>query len=146
MDNDYAIDYDAILRTVARAEVISFRFLTVPDRLLIDNRFSEVDAPMMKLVPRVATAEERFRSLKALRPRFKLPKKISSIWWPRYIDALVEHGIWDAIVARIVANGYAQAEQECAALLAELRRIEREELHRAIAGEGYRTLWPAARA
>lgn len=145
MDNEYHLDFDQILNTIRNAEVVAFRFVTVPMRLLIDNRSSEVDAPMVKLVPKVASAEERFKSLKMLRPRFKLPNKISAIWWPRYVASLEETGVWDAIVKRIADAGYADAAAECASVLAELKRMEREEIANAIAGEGYRTLWPAAR-
>ena len=99
MDTEYHLDYDAILKTVREADVIAFRFVTVPMRLLIDNRFTEADPPMVKLVPPAGSAEERFKSLKMLRPRFRLPQKISAIWWPRYINGLVETGVWDAIVA-----------------------------------------------
>lgn len=145
MDNAYPIDYGQILRTVESAEVVAFRFVTVPMRLLIDNRFSDVDPPMVKLVPRVTSAEERFKSLKALRPRFKLPSKISAVWWPRYINSLEESGIWDAIVKRVEGNGYPEIAASCAEILSELRRMEHEEMTNAIAGEGYRTLWPVAR-
>ena len=145
MDNEYHLDFDQILSTIRNAEVVAFRFVTVPMRLLIDNRSSEVDAPMVKLVPKVASAEERFKSLKMLRPRFKLPNKISAIWWPRYVASLEETGVWDAIVKRIADAGYPDAAAECADLLSELKRMEREEIANAIAGEGYRTLWPAAR-
>ncbi|MDP9238377.1 MAG: hypothetical protein M3P30_13470 [Chloroflexota bacterium] len=145
MDNMYHLDYGAILKTVREAEVVAFRFVTVQERLLLDNRHSEVDPPMVKLVPQVNSAEERFKSLKMLRPRFKLPPKISAIWWPRYIDSLVETGVWDAIVQRIVDNGYPAAAGECDEILRELRRMERAELLNAIGGEGYRTLWPVAR-
>jgi hypothetical protein len=145
MDNEYHLDYDAILKTVRSADVITIRFVTVPSRLLVDNRFSEVDAPLVKLVPKVSSAEERFKSLKVLRPRFKLPQKISAIWWPRPVEALRERGIWDAIVQRIVDNGYPDAARECDELLEELRRMERMEVVNAISGEGYQTLWPATR-
>jgi hypothetical protein len=145
MDNQYQLDYDEIIRTVRTAEVVTFRFVTVQERLLIDNRFTEVDAPLVKLVPKVSSAEERFKSLKMLRPRFKLPAKISAIWWPRYVDGLVERGIWDAIVQRIVQNGFPAAAGECDELLAELRQRERREVADAIAGDGYQTLWPAKR-
>ena len=145
MDNVYHLDYDAILKTVRNAEVVAFRFVTVPERLLIDNRFSEMDPPMVKLVPKVSSAEERFKSLKMLRPRFRLPAKISAIWWPRYINGLVESGVWEAVVRRIVDNGFPEAARECEGLLDELRRMERMEMLNAIGGEGYRTLWPAAR-
>jgi hypothetical protein len=145
MDNIYDLDYEAILRTVRAADVVAFRFVTVPERLLIDNRISESEGPMVKLVPRVNSAEERFKSLKMLRPRFRLPKKISAIWWPRYIGGLVESGIWDAIADRLANNGFADTAQACDAILCELRRMERIEMANAIGGEGYRTLWPASR-
>ena len=145
LDNSYHLDYTTILKTVREADVVAFRFVTVPMRLLIDNRCSEVDAPMAKLVPRAASAEERFKSLKMLRPRFKLPNKISAIWWPRYIEGLVDSGVWPAIVDRIVASGFDGAAAECDALLHELRQLERAEMVNAIDGEGYRTLWPVAR-
>ena len=145
MDNEYQVDYEQILRTVETGDVVAFRFITVPMRLLIDNRFTDVDPPMVKLVPRVATAEERFKSLKVLRPRFKLPNKISAIWWPRYVNTLEESGIWPAIVRRVESNGFSDIADSCAEIIAELRRMEREEMTNAIAGEGYRTLWPVAR-
>src|SRR4030065_319255 len=52
-------------------------------------------------LPPAASAEERFRSLKRLRPRFKLPQKITSIWWPRYVNSLVDSGVWNALVERV---------------------------------------------
>lgn len=145
MDNAYHLDYEAIRKTVGKADVVMFRFMTVPMRLLIDNRFSEVDPPMVRLVPRVTSAEERFKSLKMLRPRFKLPHKISAVWWPRYIDRLDESGVWDGIVRRIVDNGFPATARECEEVLQELRRMERLEIVNAIGGEGYKTLWPATR-
>lgn len=145
MDNEYRLDYDEIMKTVRTSEVITFRFVTVPDRLLIDNRYSEIDAPLVKLVPRAASAEERFKSLKQLRPRFKLPNKISAIWWPRYVESLAESGIWEAVTKRISDAGFAEAAMSCDDLLRELAIKERAEIGNAIGGEGYRTLWPATR-
>lgn len=146
MDTEYHLDYDAIIKTVRQADVIAFRFVTVPLRLLIDNRFSDADAPMVKLVPPAGSAEERFKSLKVLRPRFRLPQRISAIWWPRYINGLIDTGVWDAITQRIIDGGHAATATECNELLRELRRMERLEMVNAIGGEGYRTLWPAGRA
>lgn len=145
MDNAYHLDYKTIRRTIRKADVVMFRFMTVPMRLLIDNRFSEVDPPMVRLVPRVESAEERFKNLKMLRPRFKLPHKISAIWWPRYVDGLEESGIWADIVQRIVDSGYPATARECEEVLQELRSMERLEIVNAIGGEGYKTLWPATR-
>jgi hypothetical protein len=145
VDNEYYLDRDAILRTVRDSEVVAFRFVTVPMRLLVDFRCTDADPPMMKLVQPAASAEERFKSLKQLRPRFKLPKKISAIWWPRYIRTLRETGVWDAIVHRIAGSGFPEMTDSCEALFEELARMERLEIVNAINGEGYRTLWPAQR-
>lgn len=141
MDNDFLLDYDEIIKTVKHAEVITFRFVIVSQRLLIDNRSSEIDPPLVKLVPRATSIEERFRELKKLRPRFRLPEKISAIWWPKYANGLVEHGIWDAVVRRISDAGFAEAARECDAVLRELKELERQELRNALTGEGYQSLW-----
>jgi hypothetical protein len=141
MDNDFFLDHSEIIKTVRNADVVTFRFVVVSQRLLIDNRSSEIDPPLVKLVQRATSVEERFRSLKQLRPRFKLPDKISAIWWPKYVDSLVEHGIWDAIVQRIEQAGFAEAAREAAGVLDELRQLEREEIRNAISGDGYQALW-----
>lgn len=146
MDNEYRLDTAEILKTLRRADVVVFRFVTVPQRLLIDFRHSDVDAPMLKLVPRAANAEDRFRSLKQLRPRFKLPDKISAVWWPRFVKRLEDQGIWEEITKRLVDDGYPATVVEAEDVLRELRDMEREEMSNAIEGEGYKTLWPAARS
>jgi len=141
MDNDFFLDYEEIKKTVKNAEVVTFRFVIVNQRLLIDNRYSEIDPPLVKLVPRATSIEERFRSLKQLRPRFRLPEKISAIWWPKFVETMVQRGVWDAIVQRIEKAGFSEAAQECESVLAELRELERQEIHNAISGEGFQAVW-----
>jgi len=141
MDNDFFLDYEEIKKTVKNAEVVTFRFVIVNQRLLIDNRYSEIDPPLVKLVPRATSIEERFRSLKQLRPRFRLPEKISAIWWPKFVETMLQRGVWDAIVQRIEEAGFSEAAQGCESVLAELRELERQEIHNAISGEGFQALW-----
>ena len=38
MDNDFTLDYGEIIKTVRNADVLTFRFVIVSERLLIDNR------------------------------------------------------------------------------------------------------------
>lgn len=141
MDNDYELDFGEIIETLRTAEVVTVRFLTISERLLIDNRHSEIDPPLVKLVPRVRSAEERFRSLKELRPRFHLPDKITSISWPKHVHSLVDHGVWSAIVERMVEAGFPRAAQQCEQVFEELLRLEQQEVRNAILGEGYQSLW-----
>src|SRR5438874_3605524 len=82
MDNDYALDIDQIIRTIESAEVVTFRFMLLEKRLLIDNRTNEIDGPMARLVNRVGSSEERFRSIRRMRPGFGLPDKLTAILLP----------------------------------------------------------------
>jgi hypothetical protein len=141
MDNDFPLDYAEIIKTVQTADVITFRFVTIHDRLLIDNRSSEIDPPLVKIVPRATSVSERFRALKKLRPRFKLPDKISAIWWPKTVGALAEHGIWEAVVTRIADAGFTQAAEESERVLAELKEQETTEVRNAIVGQEYQAIW-----
>ncbi len=142
LDNTYHIDRDEIIKAVQTADVITFRFPTVPDRLLIDNRFTEVDPPLVRLVEPAGSVEERFKSLKKLRPRFRLPDKINAIAWPLTVRALKETGVWDAMMERIHDAGFHDASDRYAWVLRDLMARERRELAAAVrGGERYQSLW-----
>ena len=141
MDNDYVLDLDEILRTIATADVLRIRFLLLDKRLLIDNRINEVEGPLVRLVPRLGSSEESFRNLKRMRPRFPLPDRMTAIWWPKYVETLCTTGIWQALVKRIAASGFTEAVQDCEEVLQELRAMERQEIRNAISGEGFQTIW-----
>ncbi|MGA2286154.1 MAG: hypothetical protein ABSG55_07795 [Dehalococcoidia bacterium] len=141
MDNDYELNVAEIVQTVETAEVLTLRFVVISRRLLIDTRYTPIDGPLLKLVAPVKTAEERFRSLKQLRPRFRIPNKICSVWWPKHIDSLASSGIWPAIARRIIDSGSPGAPQLCEDVFRELLDLEQEEIRNAILGKGYQALW-----
>ena len=144
MDNDLPIDVDEIIRTLRTADVVTMRFHLFDKRLLIDNRTNEIDGPMVRLVERAGSAEERFRSLRRLRPRFRLPERLTAIWWPKYVDTLETSGIWQALVQRMAESGFPDSVRDCQRVLAELRELERQEIRNAITGESYQTRWSRA--
>ncbi len=141
MDNDYAINLEEILRTIDTAEVLRVRFLLLDKRLLIDTRFNDVEGPLLKIVPRAGSSEETFRSLKRLRPRFALPERMTAIWWPKYIDTLRTSGVWNGIVEKVSESGYESSVKQCDEILEELIQLERQEIHNAITGKGFQTIW-----
>jgi len=141
MDNDFVIDLDAILDAIDNADVITIRFLIVPHRLLIDARHSEREGPLVKVVPRARSLEERFKTIKKLRPRFRLPDKISAVWWPKRVEGLVSAGVWERVVKRVSDSGFPDAAEECERVLHDLICEERAEIHNAVAGAGYQSLW-----
>jgi len=142
VDNEFAIDLPQILEIVNNADVIIFRFWVVHQRLLFDARYSESEGPLVKVVPRARSAGERFRAIKELRPRFRLPDKITAIWWPRSVRSLITTGVWDAICQRVARTGSLQSLEQCREALSELLRLERTETIHAILGhDSYHTLW-----
>ena len=140
MSDDYGVDLDEILRVIDRAAVLIVRFEVLEPRLLVDFRADPPDTPIIQLVDRVNSAEERFRHLKSLRPKLPLPERILSFPWPRAVRAFDESGIWEKITERLISLGadpdHIQSIQQ------QLLDGERAVTIAAITGgEGFRTIW-----
>jgi hypothetical protein len=141
MNDDPFVNLDEVVQTIQSADVVVFRFAYLSQRLLLDYRSQEMDPPLVKVVPPAENAEERFRSLKQLRPRLRLPEKISAIHWPKMVGSLADRGVWDAIVGRVEEIGFPEAAEGYRGVLDELRELERQEAQHALQGEGYQALW-----
>ena len=105
MGVDYGIDLDEVRRVIDDAEVLVIRFSVTDRRLLVDTRSNEHAGPMVKVVPPARSAEERFRAIKMLRPRFRVPQRVVTFQWPRHARAMEEAGVIDHLTRRIVATG-----------------------------------------
>ncbi|MGI8553172.1 MAG: hypothetical protein ACR2PL_20655 [Dehalococcoidia bacterium] len=141
MDNDFQLDLNEVVRVIREADVVLLRFTIVQQRLLLDARFSNADGPLLKIVPRVGSARERFRELKQLRPRFPLPERITAIVWPRFIATLAKGEVWNALEQRLAASGFPHTTDLAQNTLQELLSLEHAEIRNAIRGEGYQTQW-----
>ena len=141
LDSDYRIDVSEVIRNIDGAEVVALYFPLLRRTLLMDLRTNEIDGAMIRVVPMANTPEERFQSLVKMRPRFRKPDSIVIIPWPKYVASIVDLGIWDHIVRRYADTGSPTAVRECERCLRELTKLEREEIHRAITGENYETMW-----
>ncbi len=143
MDSDYRVDISEINRTIDLADVVALYFPFLRKTLLMDGRTNGIDGPLIKVVPMASSAEERFRELVRLRPRFAKPEGITIIPWPKYVASLVRLDVWDHIVRRFIETGPPDIVRQCESCLQELYKVEREEIRRAITGENYETLWDA---
>jgi hypothetical protein len=141
VDFDYRLDLSEIMRVVETAEVVALYFPLVRKTLLIDGRTSDLDGPMVRVVPMVSTPDERLRSLRQLRPRFPRPDSITIIPWPKYIASLESLGIWERIVGRFINAAAPEGVRQCDAAYQELLALEREEVLHAIKGNDYKPLW-----
>ena len=141
MDFDFQLDLEEVARSLETSEVVAIYFPFLRKTLLIDARSSAVDPPMAKVVEMVATPEERFQSVRELRPRFPRPESLVLIPWPKYVESLVRLKIWERVVARFVNLGFPETVRQCEACYQELVGLEKEEMRRALAGENYKSLW-----
>lgn len=143
--DDYGLDMGEVTRVIDSAQVLVIRFAILDKRLLIDARTNEQDGPLIAVVPKAGSVEERFKALKKLRPRFPLPEKILSFMWPRHVDTFRAAGLCDRIQARLVSLGGEDMASKCEAAFTELARDERAEVFSAIrGGDGYQTIWQRA--
>lgn len=141
MNGDFAINIDEIKRQIAKAEVFSLYFPFLSQTLLVDTRLTAEHGPFIRVLPMVSSIEERLWSLKKMRPYLPRPRSMVAIPWPRYVAALERVGIWQEVVRRLCATGFAGIEHECQEVFARLLQLEQEEMMNAITGAGYRTLW-----
>jgi hypothetical protein len=146
MDNDYSVDLGDIVSTIRSHDVLVMRFVAAGQRLLLDFRATELDGPLIKVVPPVRSVEERYRELRQIRPRLDLPEKIVAIWWPRFTTSLRTTGVWDEVMRRVSDCGHPDAVRRAEDALDELVGIERAHQRAAITGEGFKTLWSTSRA
>lgn len=146
MNGDLEPDLREILRSIDTAEVLAVFFPLLGKTLLVDARFDGTEGPLIKVVAMVGSVEERYKSLKKLRPRFPRPEGITIVPWPRYIESLRRLGVWDQLVQRMVSLGQVAAVQACGEAYQELLRLERLEVVGAIKGQGYHTLWEGGKA
>jgi hypothetical protein len=140
--DEFGMDLDEVMEVIDTAEVLVIRFAILDKRLLIDARHDEVDGPLVKLVPKTSSVEERFRSLRELRGRFPLPEKIVSFTWPRQVETFRIAGLWSRIVDRLIASGHKGVKEQCEAVFGELVDEEKAEVMTAIrGGPSYQSLW-----
>jgi hypothetical protein len=139
---DYGLDMDEVGKVIDSADVLVVRFAILDKRLLIDARTNGQEGPLITVVTKAGSVEERFKSLKKLRPRFPLPEKIMSFMWPRHVDTFRQSGLAQRITSRLVSIGGDEMVDRCKKALDSLAREERAEVVAAISGgEGYQTLW-----
>jgi len=145
MDSEFGIDIEEIRRVVDEAEVFIVRFPRIERRLLIDARSATDDPPMIRIVPRVSSAAERYRHLQELRPDMQLPEQITVFTWPRQALAMRDLGIWQRIEERLVELGGPDLALACDDVLKSLVSAERREVAAAIrGGDGFETVWERA--
>ncbi|MCA9822197.1 MAG: hypothetical protein KC482_04555 [Dehalococcoidia bacterium] len=146
MPDDYGVELEEVFEIIEASEVLIVRFHLFSRRLLVDYRARPGQPPVIRVVAPAESIEERFRSIKEMRPNFALPEKVMSFYWPRTIRVLEESGTWGRIAGRFVAVGGDDVSDEADIALRELQALERLEVAEAIrGGHQYQTMWERQR-
>ncbi|MBE7518923.1 MAG: hypothetical protein HS107_06715 [Thermoflexaceae bacterium] len=144
MDNDFSVDLADVASAIRTNDVIAIRFVVVGQRLLLDFRATAIDPPLVKMVEPVKSIEERYATLKLLRPRFPAPERIVALWWPRFARSLETTGTWNLVLERVSETGHPAAVRDAEDALRELVALEEAQQRAAVQGAGFRTLWSAS--
>ena len=147
MSEEFGVDLDQVFKVIDSADVLVVRFHLIDKRLLIDFRISQKAGPFISVVARAESLEDRFRSIKRLRPEFPIPDRVQHFPWPRSVGVLLAAGVWQRIVDRLSALGDDETTDACGRVMEELVALERAEVFGAIRGaDHYQTLWERQRA
>jgi hypothetical protein len=143
MDSDsYShINREALARSIAEADHLLFRFATVASRLFVDFRVGADLEPGIHVLPPVNSLAERVASIRRVRPQAPLPDRLYVIAIPARVRGLDRTGALDAIRRRLAQLEAFTQVTELELAYEQLLAFEREEIRRAITGDGYRTLW-----
>jgi hypothetical protein len=142
MSDEFGVDLDEVFKVIDAADVLIVRFHIIEKRLLVDFRTKPDVLPLITLVPKAESVEDRFRSIKKMRPEFAFPEKVMSFHWPRSMPVLLASGVWQHLSNRIGALGDDETTEQCGKVMDQLILEERREVFGAIRGAAhYQTLW-----
>lgn len=141
-ENGVLIDLEEVAKVVDTCDVFTVGFRMFLERVIIDTRETEDVGPLMRVVEPVATVEERFHWLGRERSAFPAPERFAFFVWPHSLEFFESSGLGQRIGDRLRAPERPEVARMADEALEELRRLERQAVQQALAGEGYRSLWP----
>ena len=141
MDEDFDNDIETVKSKISNAEVLSLFFPMLRSSLIIDYRCDETNKTFVKIMPMAASPQERLRTIRRLRPGLPKLRSLTLIPWPRYIDSLIDHGIWDLLTKKFEDLVQDDSVVEIKKIFLELKHLEGLEYASIIKGENFHTLW-----
>lgn len=145
MDGSFDLDLDALRGSLASTEHLLIRFGPISERLFLDFRASAGDGPGVFVLEQVSSFAERVATIRRVRPGLPAPERLHVVTWPLRVGALERLGVLAAVRARLASMDAFSVLPMLEAAYEALIELERAETQHAISGEGYHTLWPAAR-
>jgi len=140
-ENGVLVDFDEITRLVTTADVFTVAFSNFPERLIVDTRSNDIEAPLVQVVEPARSARDRMNWLSRRRPSLGTPETFSFFAWPHSPGFMVQSGVWDRIRNR-VEEGESQVSVQCDLAITALLNLDRDATFAVLRGEHCLTLWP----
>ena len=141
-DNGVMVDFEEIGKVVIQSDVFVLGFAHFTERLLVDARSNQKEAPLIQVVEPAASGPERLNWLHRRRPSLGRPLSLTFIGWPHSPNLLVDSGVWDRIRARVGADTEPEVRAECDVALRQLQNLDMSATRAILKGENCSDLWP----
>jgi hypothetical protein len=141
-ENGVLVDFDEIKKLVDSADVFTVGFSTFSERLVVDSRSNEREAPMVQVVEPARGARERLIWLNRRRPSLGTPQSFSFFAWPHSPTFMVQSGVWESIRDRVEAFEGTAVGLQCDTAMRELISLERQAVVAVLRGDHCLQLWP----
>jgi hypothetical protein len=142
VDGPHEFDLATLRSSVQTVDHLLVRFAPLAERLLLDFRTSEGSGPGVALLPQVSSFTERLKTIEDARPGFPRPERIHVVTWPLRVASLERLGVLETVRGRLAEMDAFDVIASVDATYERLLDLERDEIRRAIEGNGYHTIWP----
>ena len=141
-ENGVLVDFEEITKVIETAEVFVVGFSNFQERLIVDTRHNDNETPLVQVVKPSTGARQRLQWLKRRRPTLGEPESFIFFPWPHSAGFMVDTGVWDQMVRRVVGDYDPAVKTQCEMAIHQLQNLEREAMQAVLRGENCLTLWP----
>jgi hypothetical protein len=141
-DNGVLVDFQGMRKVIASSDVFVLGFAHFPERVLVDARRDQREAPLIQVVEPTGSAPERLIWLQRRRPSLGRPQSFSFLGWPHSPNFLVESGVWGCIRERVGADTQDDVHAQCDLALRQIQNLQTSATQAILKGEDCANLWP----
>jgi len=141
-ENGVLVDFAEIRKVIETADVFVVGFSNIPERLIVDTRWNSSEAPLVQVVEPTSGARQRLAWLKRRRPSLGEPESFIFFPWPHSAGFMVETGIWDDVIRRVVGDYDPAVKAQCDIAITQLQNLEHAATLAVLRGDNCITLWP----
>ena len=141
MDENFVSDIDELMQIIKDSDLLILHFPTLAKALVVDPRFNDSSAPILRLLPVATPSAHLVKSYRRFRSGFPKIKKMSLIPWFGFVQSLKSSGVWEKIEQRCLEGNFPNTKSELDGIITSLETLQATELENAIASEKYHTIW-----